>query len=60
MAGKPENLYMFGALSIDGGMQTNYMVTMLSPGTTYHFRVWAFCDNAGPAASSSEVSIAAP
>src|SRR5437762_601929 len=54
------NSYMFGALAIDGGMQTNYTVTMLNPGTKYYFQVWAFCDDAGPATPSSEVSLIAP
>lgn len=54
------NNYTFGSLNIDGGVNTNYMVTHLSPGTRYFFRVWAFCDSSGPATASSEVTIAMP
>lgn len=58
--GFSSNNYMFGALSIDGGTNTNYTVTMLNPSTKYFFQIWAFCSDDGPATPSNEVSITAP
>lgn len=58
--GFASNNYMFGALTIDGGKDTNYMVTHLDPGVKYYFRVWAMCSDDGPATASNEVSVVAP
>jgi hypothetical protein len=52
--------YQFGSLSIDGGMQTNYTVTMLEPGKTYYFQIWAFCSDDQPATPSNEVKFVSP
>lgn len=52
--------YQFGALSVDGGSQTNYTVTHLTPGVRYYFQIWSFCEDSGPATPSNEVSIVAP
>lgn len=58
--GLGSNNYMFGALNIDGGKDTSYMVTHLDPGVKYYFRVWAFCSDDGPATASNEVPVVAP
>ncbi len=52
--------WMFGALYIDGGTQTNYMVTMLEPGKTYQYQVWAFCNNDEAPSMSNTVNLMTP
>lgn len=52
--------WMFGALSIDGGTQTNYTVTMLEPGKSYQYQVWAFCTNDEAPSMSNTVVHTAP
>lgn len=52
--------YMFGALSVDGGVDTNFTVMMLQPGTAYNFQIWAFCNDSEAPSMSNETIMKAP
>lgn len=58
--GFSSNNYQFGALDVDGAPNPNYTIGFLNPGTKYFARIWAMCDNDGPATASNEVSFIAP
>ena len=56
-AGMP---YMFGALNINGGQQTHYIVSHLESSKSYNFQVWAFCRDEEPPTMSNVVTQVSP